>query len=643
MISFLQKIGEVLKKLLFILSIIFYTFNSYAQDKNFIQDVKTEKKPWTHLNFYNNPMNFQFAIVSDRTGGHRKGIFGSAVDKLNLIMPEMVLSVGDLIEGYTENTEEIDNEWKEFNSLIEKLEMPFFYLPGNHDISNKIMQTEWEKRFGRRYYHFIYKNVLFLLMDSNDGDGANFSKEQIDYFKNVIKNNKKVRWTLIFMHHPIWEYENAKSFKEIEDLFSNGKYTVYAGHTHQYMHKHHKGNNYYVLATTGGGSKLRGPDFGEFDHITWVTMTDNGPRHANIVLKSILDEDIYNEEKDKLAKNLINNSAFEYFVLTDDTTNIKNGTVYLHFFNQSDDTLNVIGQFNHNHQVNILKPKFEVKIYPQKITEVKVPFEVFAKKEGKKFDALELNWTLNYLNYRDLCLDGKTIIEVKTSECKVVQNKYLSFLDSLNIKLNLLSDDIDILYCNYRDENLDWKKLNDDQTIFETTPMKMILKNELGQISKAKKYDFNKLKLIENVKVEDLKKGLKYSYYEGEWKNLPNFNQLKVKGNGFVEKINLNKIRKTKNHYGIVFSGFIKVDKDGLFEFYTDSDDGSKLYINGEEVVSNDGSHSAKKEYGIIPLKKGYHPVKIEYFEDFGGEKLELFYKEIFKTDFMPLNYFYQN
>ncbi|MCH7944837.1 MAG: serine/threonine protein phosphatase, partial [Armatimonadetes bacterium] len=58
--------------------------------------------PWTHLDLVNDPENFQFAIVTDRTGGHRAGVFPDAMRKLNLLQPEFVMSVGDPVEGYTE-------------------------------------------------------------------------------------------------------------------------------------------------------------------------------------------------------------------------------------------------------------------------------------------------------------------------------------------------------------------------------------------------------------------------------------------------------------------------------------------------------------------------------------------------------------
>ncbi len=86
--------------------------------------------------FLNNPDEFQFALVTDRTGGHREGVFENAVDKINLMQPEFVMSAGDLIEGYTQDSVKIAEQWKEFNGFIKNLQMPFFYVTGNHDVSN---------------------------------------------------------------------------------------------------------------------------------------------------------------------------------------------------------------------------------------------------------------------------------------------------------------------------------------------------------------------------------------------------------------------------------------------------------------------------------------------------------------------------
>src|SRR5262249_56496522 len=62
---------------------------------------KEGRNPWTHLRFNDDPATFHFAVVSDRTGSHRAEVFSRAVERLNLLQPAFVLSVGDLFAGYT--------------------------------------------------------------------------------------------------------------------------------------------------------------------------------------------------------------------------------------------------------------------------------------------------------------------------------------------------------------------------------------------------------------------------------------------------------------------------------------------------------------------------------------------------------------
>ncbi|MBI1916277.1 MAG: metallophosphoesterase [Planctomycetes bacterium] len=272
------------------------------------------RNPWTHLRLNNGRDNFQFALVSDRTGGHRAKVFSQAVDRLNLLQPEFVVSVGDLIEGYTDDKEKLAEQWKEFDGYVRKLQMPFFYVPGNHDLSNATQDKQWEEKFGRRYYHFVYRNVLFLLLSSEERtpkdeknagnrDISKLSAKQIDYVKKVLADNRDVRWTVVALHRPMWTINNGEKngWLDVEKLLEGRRYTVFAGHIHQYRKYVRNGMAYYQLATTGGGSKLRGVRHGEFDHIAWITMKKDGPVLANVMLDGVYPEDMTVPASDELG------------------------------------------------------------------------------------------------------------------------------------------------------------------------------------------------------------------------------------------------------------------------------------------------------------------------------------------------------
>ena len=401
--------------LLLILNVVFISGCNFK--KEFKSDVETSKKPWTNLDFYNDPDNFQFAIVSDRHGGMRPGIFEKGVEKLNLLMPEFVMCVGDLISGNTEDSLEISRQWDEFNQIVSELKVPFFYLAGNHDISNKVMQKAWEERYGRRYYHFTYKNVLFLILDSNDDDELNITREQTDYVLATLKENPGVRWTYLFMHHPIWTYDTGGRFQEIEEALKSRKHTIMAGHEHRYHHVEKEGSNYYILATTGAGSALLGVPFGQFDHISWITMTQNGPVMANLKLDGILDHDVANPRTRAMAGPLVANSKMQHLLERNPGTRFTQGKLILNFSNPTETDMILDLNIYHHHQLDIKTPKPGITIPAGSDKQIEIPFSSAKPLDYDKIDLISTEWEIRYAGdeNKDFKLQGKSQFEVKPS------------------------------------------------------------------------------------------------------------------------------------------------------------------------------------------------------------------------------------
>jgi mono/diheme cytochrome c family protein len=114
---------------------------------------------------------------------------------------------------------------------------------------------------------------------------------------------------------------------------------------------------------------------------------------------------------------------------------------------------------------------------------------------------------------------------------------------------------------------------------------------------------------------------LKYAYYEGSWQNLPDFSQLKPKTTGMSSGFDVG-VRERNDQFGLVFSGFLQVPTDGNYRFFLGSDDGSRLLIDGKEVVRVDGVHPHTVKEGRHVLKQGARAVVVEYFEGGGEESL---------------------
>ena len=608
---------------------------AFAQQP-FINDVDSEQKPWTDKDFKNDPAAFQFAIITDRTGGHRAGVFGKAIEKLNLLQPEFVMCVGDLIEGYTKDSLEVNRQWDEFNSILSDLQMRFFYLPGNHDISNSMMHNQWIDRYGKSYYHFKYGDVLFLAFDTNDGDGVLFSKEQVDYFKKAIQENSDVRWTLLFMHHPIWNYREFNGFQEIENLLKDRPYTVYAGHNHRYMHTQRQERNYYILATTGGGSRLLGPKFGQYDHITWVTMSSEGPKMINLQLEGMLNHDISNPETAAMAKSLMNAANFEFVVLNSTTSSSKfqKGSVYLNIDNTADVPILFKGQFYHNHQLNPENKEIDYSI-PAGSSQL-ITLEVEAIKENldtAQIDPLELDWIMAYQTAKletPFELNGTTPIPIHFEPRGIEFTERNVFFEEHSVEINQPFEELLIKYTlNGDDPTFQSKSYETPILLKQTTTIKTCYFSKDGK-AKSSIYAKEYVKVAPKKAITKIKKdkaGLKYQYFEGEFSQLPNFEQLAPKKSGIATDFIVDELAMRIDHYAILYKGLIEVPSTGIYTFYVRSDDGSKLFIGDELVINNDGSHSARTKKGYIALEKGKHPIRLEYFEDFLGEELRLYYQ----------------
>lgn len=135
-------------------------------------------------------------------------------------------------------------------------------------------------------------------------------------------------------------------------------------------------------------------------------------------------------------------------------------------------------------------------------------------------------------------------------------------------------------------------------------------------------------KYLDPVELTNPKQGVRYKYFEYEGKIIsvealtdPKIATLKEEG--ILKNFSLEPAKR-KDYFGLEFEAYLKVPKDGIYNFYTYTDDGSVLYIGDQLVVDNDGSHSAMLMEGKVGLKAGYHKVKLKYFESYMGEQIEV-------------------
>ncbi len=132
-----------------------------------------------------------------------------------------------------------------------------------------------------------------------------------------------------------------------------------------------------------------------------------------------------------------------------------------------------------------------------------------------------------------------------------------------------------------------------------------------------------KKKAVPALEVYDLKPGLIASVYFGEFDKLPEFHSLRPAIKKTVTEIS-HKLAKRDSYFAIEYEGYLLIPADGVYGLSLISDDGSRLFLNGTEIISNDGIHGLREEGGYYPLGKGFHKIRIEYFQREGGVGLKL-------------------
>jgi hexosaminidase len=121
----------------------------------------------------------------------------------------------------------------------------------------------------------------------------------------------------------------------------------------------------------------------------------------------------------------------------------------------------------------------------------------------------------------------------------------------------------------------------------------------------------------------DEKSGLAFTLFEGRFSSTGDLAGAIPKAAGQADSVDLGLFRREAD-YGVIFEGYVNVPADGYYQFGSESDDGSMLYIDDEEVVSNDGEHGRYLVSGHMPLAKGFHRIRIKFFQADGDSGLQV-------------------
>jgi hypothetical protein len=364
-----------------------------------------ETLSWNRKPFADTPEDFHFAIVSDNAGGLRPGVFKDAMGKLNLLRPAFVMCVGDLVEGYAANANELRPMWNEFAREIEVLDAPFFGTVGNHDVSNDMMSAYVERRFGPLYYSFVYGDVLFIVLNAQDDPAredayrSGLGDAQVKWATKTLAGNASVRWTFVFLHQPLFvkkDYADAPGWDKVEAALASRPHTVFAGHWHEYARHEVNGHVYYRLSTTGGDSELGGAEKGQFDEIVWVTMTKDGPVFANLDLTGIYPDDVSTDQTTLAYEAIRNGSFLKPLSMVTDERPFTGAKTTLEITNETDFPLTVKAAFAKDGPVVAEPSEVEASVKPHASDSVIVSLAASKPVDSEGLEPVATEWSARY-------------------------------------------------------------------------------------------------------------------------------------------------------------------------------------------------------------------------------------------------------
>jgi alpha-L-fucosidase len=198
------------------------------------------------------------------------------------------------------------------------------------------------------------------------------------------------------------------------------------------------------------------------------------------------------------------------------------------------------------------------------------------------------------------------------------------FIDKLDVIVNTDRNDVEVRYTTDGTTPTINSDIYKDRIELRNTSIITVRSFRNGKpVSNVTSAAFTKVIPEKPVKVENPNVGVSYFYYEGIWENLPDFDSLEPVKKGTTSNFDIT-LRNQNDYFGFQYTGYVLIPRDDVYTFYTDSDDGSKLYIGDKLIVDNDGLHGMQEKKGIAALSKGFHPLKVLYFERSVGNDLKV-------------------
>ncbi|MFO0837540.1 MAG: alpha-L-fucosidase [Phycisphaerae bacterium] len=201
------------------------------------------------------------------------------------------------------------------------------------------------------------------------------------------------------------------------------------------------------------------------------------------------------------------------------------------------------------------------------------------------------------------------------------------FVDSLPVKISSAQPNVTVHYTLDGSDPTRRSPLAEGPIVLKDTTVVKARAFRGDRAMPAAQAAFRKVAPRKADAAEGTQVGLGYEYFEGSWDQLPDFATMTPKKAGITQGIS-SRLANRPEFWALQFTGFIEVTSQGVYRFFTVSDDGSRLWIGDELVVDNDGLHGSVEKSGRIALATGRHAIRIAMFQKTGDVDLRVLWQQ---------------
>jgi hypothetical protein len=228
---------------------------------------------------------FTFAVLGDNRGdaeGEHPAVFGDILEAVNEAAPQLILHVGDMINGFPGDDEPLLRRlWEGYRKAIRGVRAPVYHVPGNHDVFDRLSAGLWQELWGPTYYAFNHNGIRFIALDT-ETEANQLGEVQFAWLERMFDESPG-QPVFLFLHRPLFPVNGHRGISldanpaerdRLHDLFVRHQTViqgVFQGHEHLYHFERRDGVPYYILG--GGGEELYvPPELGGFHHFLLVRV-----------------------------------------------------------------------------------------------------------------------------------------------------------------------------------------------------------------------------------------------------------------------------------------------------------------------------------------------------------------------------------